>query len=138
MNVEAIYGHVQLDEPKQVLAVWSELWDGDWETNNWIGVYFSIPDPDSPGNYQTSMTVVQYNNSQGYASERWQGNYYGTHAWEDDSWGNFTTLDVLNIDPFGPWIAGSDMADEFPSSRNKPAGQRWQEFLIFRFLEEDM
>ena len=34
-----------------ILEFQFELSNGDWETNNWIGVYLSVEDPESPGTY---------------------------------------------------------------------------------------
>ena len=42
-----MHGHKELLS----MGMWFALFDGDWQTNNWLSVYFTIPDPENPGNY---------------------------------------------------------------------------------------
>ena len=124
MNAEASFLVLNGYDSVSALSMWFKLTNGQWENNNWVSVYFSIPDPENPGNYQTAMTTVQFHNSNGHASTVYHKNFYGTSTFDEssvDSLTNFTTINYQEEDP-GPWIVSEDMAEDFKSSKSRLYG----------------
>jgi len=116
-----------------------ELHNGNWRENNWVSVYFSVPDPESPGMLQTSMTTVQFRKDWGYASAIDQRNYYGNLSFDADSVGaihNFSVLNARDQDPYGPWLASVDHINDFWTTENE--GKYNQLFTVSRTLHQDI
>merc|ERR1712032_1444434 len=107
--------------------------------NNWVSVYFSVPDPENPGMLQTSMTTVQFRDGDAYASAVDQRNFYGNLKFDAESVGsldNFSVLNARDQDPYGPWFASQSHSEDFRTMDKE--GKYCQLFTVSRTLHQDI
>ena len=116
-----------------------ELHNGNWRDNNWVSVYFSVPDPENPGMLQTSMTTVQFRPEDAFTSAVDQRNFYGNLKFDAASVGsldNFSVLNARDQDPYGPWFASTNHSKDFRTMNKE--GKYCQLFTVSRSLHQDI